>query len=127
MTDNCGRTHASRSLQGHFDKSRTRMIPTEIQEYCDDIQLQIGQRIQEKRLEKKLTAADVAAYLNIKSNQLSRIENGRANCTVPQMFVLAQLLECSVDYLMFGKQQQSEFNEAQQEAINSMLLAFGAN
>ena len=43
------------------------------------------------------------------------------------MFVLAQLLECSVDYLMFGKQQQSEFNEAQQEAINSMLLAFGAN
>lgn len=103
------------------------MIPTEIQEYCDDIQLQIGQRIQEKRLEKKLAAADVAAYLNIKSNQLSRIENGRANCTVPQMFVLAQLLECSVDYLMFGKQQQSGFNEAQQEAINSMLLAFGAN
>ena len=106
---------------------KRRMIPTEIQEYCDDIQLQIGQRIQEKRLEKKLAAADVAAYLNIKSNQLSRIENGRANCTVPQMFVLAQLLECSVDYLMFGKQQQSGFNEAQQEAINSMLLAFGAN
>lgn len=103
------------------------MISTDIQEYCDDIQFKIGQRIQERRLEKKLAAADVAAYLNIKSNQLSRIENGRANCTVPQLFVLAQVLECSVDYLLFGKSQQAGLNQEQQAAINSMLLAFGIN
>lgn len=103
------------------------MFPEEIQEYSEDIQWQIGQRIQMKRLEKKLAAADVAEYLKIKANQLSRIENGKANCTIPQMFILAQLLGCSVDYLMFGKKPESVLNESQQAAINSMLLAFGAN
>lgn len=103
------------------------MFPEDIQEYSEGIQWQIGQRIQLKRLEKKLAAADVAEYLKIKPNQLSRIENGKANCTIPQMFILAQLLECSVDYLMFGKKPEPVLNESQQAAINSMLLVFGAN
>ncbi|MDE6640254.1 MAG: helix-turn-helix domain-containing protein [Acetatifactor sp.] len=100
------------------------MIPIEFQEYDNDIKFQLGQRIQKKRLERKLSAVDVAEYLNIQANQISRIENGKANCTIPQMYVLAQLLDCSVDYLLFGKQLQSALNEEQKAAINSMLLAF---
>lgn len=101
------------------------MISTDIQEYDKDIQWQIGQRIQDKRIEKRLAGADVAEYMHIQANQLSRIENGRANCTMPQMFILAQLLECSVDYLMFGKKPESLYTDEQQRAINGMLAAFG--
>jgi transcriptional regulator with XRE-family HTH domain len=100
------------------------MIPATIQEYDSNIQWQIGQRIQEKRIEKELAGADVAEYMNIRANQLSRIENGRANCTMPQMFILAQLLDCSVDYLMFGKKPESPYTGEQQDAIKNMLAAF---
>lgn len=101
------------------------MIPEEIREYNGTAKWQLGQRIQEKRLEKKLTAADVAAYLNVQANQISRIENGKANCTISQMYILAQLLDCSVDYLMFGKRPESGLSEEQQAAINHMMMAFG--
>ena len=100
------------------------MISTDIQEYDKSIQWLIGQRIQEKRIEKGLQGADVAEYMHIQANQLSRIENGRANCTMPQMFILAQLLECSVDYLVFGKKPGSPYTDKQQDAINIMLEAF---
>lgn len=103
------------------------MFPIEIREYDQSIRFQIGQRIQRKRLEKKFTAVDVAEYLNIQSNQLSRIENGRANCTIEQMYILAQLLECSVDYLMFGKEVKPPYNDEQIAAINYMLSAFGVS
>lgn len=103
------------------------MISTDIQEYDKDIQWQIGRRIQEKRIKKGLAGADVAEYMHIQANQLSRIENGRANCTMPQMFILAQLLECSVDYLMFGKRPESIYSDKQQEAISNMIEAFGVD
>lgn len=101
------------------------MIPIEIQDYSGNIQFQIGQRIQQKRLEKHLKAADVAPYLNIKPNQMSKIENGRSSCTIQQLFVLAQLLECSADYLLYGeKDKRVCLNEQQQTAINNMIVAF---
>ena len=103
------------------------MISTDIQEYDKNIQWKIGQRIQEKRMEKGLAGAGVAEYMHIQANQLSRIENGRANCTMPQMFILAQLLECSVDYLIFGKKPESPYTSEQEEAIENMLIAFGMN
>lgn len=80
------------------------MTWTDFKEYSSDVQLQIGQRIQKLRIDKKIAAVDLAAVLDIQSNQMSRIENGRANCTVPQLYVISQILGCSVDYLLFGKQ-----------------------
>ena len=79
------------------------MTWTDFKEYSSDVQLQIGQRIQKLRIDKKIAAVDLAAVLDIQSNQMSRIENGRANCTVPQLYVISQILGCSVDYLLFGK------------------------
>ena len=78
------------------------MTWTDFKEYSSDVQLQIGQRIQKLRIDKKIAAVDLAAVLDIQSNQMSRIENGRANCTVPQLYVISQILGCSVDYLLFG-------------------------
>ena len=57
------------------------MTWTDFNEYNSDVQFQIGQRIQKLRIDKKIAAVDLAAVLDIQSNQMSRIENGRANCT----------------------------------------------
>jgi transcriptional regulator with XRE-family HTH domain len=67
---------------------------------------------------------ELASFLNIGRNQMLRIENGRANCTLQQMFLLAQILECSVDYLMFGKKEKQQFSSEQMEAVENMIKAF---
>ena len=67
------------------------MIQEDIKEYDDEIKMHIGNRIQEVRIAKGVAASDLAAYLNIGSNQMSRIETGKANCTIPQMFIISQL------------------------------------
>ena len=99
------------------------MVNTDVQEYSDDIRFQIGQRIQEMRLEKGIPGIEVAAILNIGKNQLSRIETGRANCTVPQLFVLAQMLDCSVDYLMFGKK-EVHLSKEQEQLVLALVKSF---
>lgn len=99
------------------------MVDTDVQEYSDDIRFQIGQRIQEMRLEKCIPGIEVAAILNIGKNQLSRIETGRANCTVPQLFVLAQMLDCSVDYLMFGKK-EVHLSKEQEQLVLELVKSF---
>ena len=98
------------------------MIPEDIKEYDENDKWNIGKRIQEVRVKKNLKASDVAAYLDVGTNQYSRIENGRANCTLPQMFVLAQVLNCSVDYLLFGK--VPTLSVQQQSAIEAIVAAF---
>ena len=46
-----------------------------VEDITDDIRKQIGWRIQEKRIEKGITAVDLSTYLNITANQVSRIES----------------------------------------------------
>lgn len=99
-----------------------RVIPIDFKDYDKKDCWNIGKRIQEVREKKNLKAADIAACLNIGINQYSRIENGRANCTTPQMFVLAQILDCSVDYFYFGK--EPTLSVRQQSAIEELLEAF---
>ena len=99
------------------------MMPKDYKSYDENECWNIGKRIQEVREKRHIKAVDVAVCLNIESNQYSRIENGRANCTIKHMFVLAQVLDCSVDYLLFGK--TPTLTSQQQNSINELLLAFG--
>lgn len=75
------------------------------------------------RIDKKIAAVDLAAVLDIQSNQMSRIENGRANCTVPQLYVISQILGCSVDYLLFGKQCLT-ISQEQADSIKVLIETF---
>lgn len=99
------------------------MALANVQEYDKDVQFQIGQRIQKARINKGIAGVDLAAYLNIGKNQLSRIENGRAKCNLSQLFVLAQVLECSADYLLFGTR-NTIYSQEQVDAIKVLLAAF---
>ena len=64
---------------------------------------QIGQRIQEARRQKGIKALDMAVQLDISKNQLSRIECGECLCTIKILHKVAQYLEVSADYLLYGK------------------------
>lgn len=46
------------------------MTWTDFNEYNSDVQFQIGQRIQKLRIDKKIAAVDLAAVLDIHSNQM---------------------------------------------------------
>ena len=70
----------------------------------DEIQrMNIGMRIQEQRIKCGMSGAMLGAYLGINQNQVSRIETGKAKCSLEHLFVIAQVLNCSADYLLFGK------------------------
>jgi plasmid maintenance system antidote protein VapI len=109
-----------------YGKEVNGMALAEIKEFDHKVKLEIGQRIQKERLSKDMSGVDVAAYLGIGKNQLSRIENGKANCTVPQLFILSQLLGCSVDFLLFGTPSQ-RYSQEQVDSIKSLLEAFSKN
>jgi transcriptional regulator with XRE-family HTH domain len=100
------------------------MIGSNIVEYNEKTSWEIGKRIQEVRISKGLAGVDVAACLGIGKNQLSRIENGRANCTISQLFVLSQILECSTDYILFGNKMRQSYNAEQMQAISAIISAF---
>lgn len=63
----------------------------EIREFDKNVQWEIGQRIQEARFAKGIAGVEVVAYLGIGKNQMSRIETGKANFIILQLYVLAQL------------------------------------
>lgn len=71
----------------------------------------VGVRIQEKRSEQCIKAIDFAELLGISKDQLSRIENGRTVCRTEHLYVIAQYLGVSVDYLLFGNEYEQQKKE----------------
>lgn len=61
--------------------------------------MEVGQRIQDIRIENEVTGAQ----LGINGNQVSRIETGVARCSIYQLVLICQEFGCSADYLLFGK------------------------
>ena len=70
-----------------------------VEDVTEDIKKNIGWRIQEKRLEKGITGADLGACLNISANQISRIERGCAGLDMVKLLVLSEELLALSDYL----------------------------
>lgn len=82
--------------------------------------MQIGQRIQNTRIKRGLTGADLGAILDISANQVSRIETGKAKCSLEYIYILVQVLNCSADYLLFGKDESPNFSQEQVELIEKL-------
>lgn len=83
--------------------------------FSEDIQevdpVQIGQRIQEARRQKGIKTLDMAVLLDISKNQLSRIECGECLCTTKILHKVAQYMEVSVDYLLYGRKEDAYLNQ----------------
>lgn len=64
----------------------------------------VGKRIKKIRLRTGMTQCRLAEKLDYTSErQLQRIESGETSCSVDKLMELAQILEVSTDFLLFGK------------------------
>ena len=66
----------------------------------------IGQRIQDIRLQKGIKALDMAVQVDLSKDQYSRIERGTSICKITTLHKIAQYLEVSADYILYGKEEE---------------------
>lgn len=71
----------------------------------------IGKRIKERRKELHLTLADIKAKTGISTGNLSDIENGNRLPASPTLVQLAEVLQCSTDWILMHDIPKSENNE----------------
>lgn len=64
--------------------------------------LSIGIRIKDRRNELHLTQTDIKSKVGISSGNMSDIERGNRLPAATTLFQLAQVLDCSVDYILTG-------------------------
>ena len=62
----------------------------------DSLQIKVGKRIQEIRIEKNLSQQDLAAKCNFEKSNMSRLEAGRANATLSTLEIVSKALEVDV-------------------------------
>lgn len=63
----------------------------------------MGGRIKQIRKQRNMTQSMLAEYLDYSNErQLQRIENGETGCSIDKLMEIAQILETSTDYLLFG-------------------------
>lgn len=72
----------------------------------------VGTRIRQLRKRKNMTQSKLSEYLDYTNErQLQRIESGETACSVDKLMEIAQILDVSTDFLLFGKEvkEESEF------------------
>ena len=60
------------------------------------LQIKVGKRIQEIRIEKNISQQDLAAKCNFEKSNMSRLETGRANATLSTLNIVSKALEVEV-------------------------------
>ena len=69
---------------------------------------EFGKRVKALRMGKGLTQEKLAEMLNISFSQISRIESGRSTPSIDVMIELAELFQVSLDYLILGRELETE-------------------
>jgi transcriptional regulator with XRE-family HTH domain len=62
----------------------------------ESIQIKVGKRIQQIRIEKNISQQDLAARCNFEKSNMSRLEAGRANATLSTLEIVSKALEVEV-------------------------------
>ena len=74
----------------------------------------VGERIKKLRKERDLTQNQLSEMLDYTSErQLQRIENGETGCTIDKLMEIAQILNVSTDYLLFGTEYRVVDNKSE--------------
>ena len=62
----------------------------------NSLQIKVGKRIQEIRIEKNISQQDLAAKCNFEKSNMSRLEAGRANATLSTLEIVSKALLVNV-------------------------------
>ncbi len=86
----------------------------------------IGNRIKERRKELNLTQLDIKSRVGISSGNISDIERGNRLPAASTLVQLAEVLECSVDYILTGVSPLSEISllSVQGESAKKLVNLF---
>ncbi|HPY82941.1 MAG TPA: helix-turn-helix transcriptional regulator [Bacteroidales bacterium] len=60
------------------------------------LQIKVGKRIREIRIEKNISQQDLAAKCNFEKSNMSRLEAGRANATLSTLDIVSKALEINM-------------------------------
>lgn len=84
----------------------------------------IGNRIRQAREAKGWSQEDVAKIVNLSPSTVSQWENGGQRIKIDTLAVVAQALECSVDWLLYGKERVEKLDTSAQleRALRRPLL-----
>lgn len=86
----------------------------------------IGTRIKARRKSLGITQMDIKKAVGISSGNMSEIENGNRLPSAPTLIQLANLLLCSVDWILTGESPKSEnLNAFDAENANETTLLNG--
>lgn len=73
--------------------------------------VEVGKRIKNRRLELNLTQSDIKQKTGISTGNLSDIERGRSAPSASALCELSNVLECSVDYILFGRSRNTDISK----------------
>lgn len=66
--------------------------------------MNIGENLRQLRAEKNISQNEVAEKLGLSQGYFSKIENNTKRLSVEQVFELSQILDCSTDAIIIGKE-----------------------
>ncbi|MFV0362254.1 MAG: helix-turn-helix domain-containing protein [Suipraeoptans sp.] len=87
----------------------------------DTEMISIGSRLKARRKELGLTQTDIHAKCGIASGAMSQIENGTRTPSAITLYNLAQVLECSMEWLITGNStdvKNGKFYRKEEELLN---------
>lgn len=86
----------------------------------------IGNRIKERRKELNLTQLDIKEKVGISSGNISDIERGNRLPAATTLVQLAQVLDCSIDYILTGVSPKSDNSDLYpvEESAQKLLRLF---
>lgn len=78
----------------------------------------IGKRIAEIRQAHKMTQAELSEKLGVSPKHISHTECGTSMLSLKNLIEFCNLFHCSLDYLVFGKQENSVLSKLPDEVAN---------
>jgi transcriptional regulator with XRE-family HTH domain len=81
-----------------------------------------GARIQRLRKQRCLTQEQLAEKLNINTSTLGRLERGRQGASIDLLIEMAMFFEVSLDYILLGRETQTDALKRQIHAMLEQLL-----
>ena len=70
--------------------------------------INIGKRIKSLRKDSNLTQSKVAEFLSLDQSMIAKMEKGERNITSDVIEKLSALFCCTVDYILFGENQEQK-------------------
>ena len=84
----------------------------------NEMSMEIGNRIQLMRKKQAMTQEQLAEYLDITIKHISAVERGLSSLSLEKLIRVAYLFDCSLDYLVFGNNENVIQREMPQYVLN---------